>query len=374
ERDSDERTKNVYKAWAFACPIPWIQACLRSNKSQNNLKCMLVSHAFVDLWRKIVEDQSFDKALFNLLDEPEQDYMRYCLNKCKISSREFDSAYNEQLDGYIKRLKMLQGAESIGDDNPGIKKEMRQLLDKLYEKGVFSVAYYRQRNNQFKIIWPTNATTSTYTITLPDGTYSASDINNYLQYWSIQNNLYLTNDTTGEYYYFISCAENVSSYAIQFTMQPVRNITGYTAVAGFPTMPVTAYTPQLQIIDSGFGNIVGYTPATYPTAQTTRVYAVNSDLVAQLDPFAAVVVGLSCLYNPLANNSQALHTFTSAGVGFAGLITTSQAAGIAYTPCQGQNNEITVSFYDQSFQPLQITDPNVTIRLLFRQKKYDISI
>ncbi|DBA03252.1 TPA: hypothetical protein N0F65_011611, partial [Lagenidium giganteum] len=176
--------------------------------------------------------------------------------------------------------------------------------------------------------------------------------------------LYLTNDTTGEYYYFISCAENVSSYAIQFTMLPVQNVTGYTAAAAFPTMPVTAYTPQLQIIDSGFGNIVGYTTATYPAAQTTSVYAVNSDLVAQLDPVAAVVVGLSCLYNPLANNSRALHTFTSAGVGYAGLITTSQ----------GVNTEIVVSFYDQTMQPLQIVDPNVTIRLLFRQKKYDISI
>ncbi|GMF10499.1 unnamed protein product [Phytophthora lilii] len=84
----------------------------------------------------------------------------------------------------------------------------------------------QRQNNSFKIIWPTAATTTTYSITLPDGTYTASDINNYLQYWSIQNNLYLTNNTTGEYYYFISCAENPSAYAIQFTMQPVKNITG----------------------------------------------------------------------------------------------------------------------------------------------------
>ncbi|DBA03253.1 TPA: hypothetical protein N0F65_011612 [Lagenidium giganteum] len=96
-------------------------------------------------------DKSFDKTLFNLLDESEQDYMRYFLNKCKISSREFESAYNEQLDGLVKRLKILDGAKSIGDDNPGIKKEMKDILDKLFEKGVFSISYYTQFKRQLKL-------------------------------------------------------------------------------------------------------------------------------------------------------------------------------------------------------------------------------
>ncbi|GMF61693.1 unnamed protein product [Phytophthora fragariaefolia] len=294
-----------------------LHARLRSGKTNVNLKTMLVSHAFVDLWRKIEDDHSFDKHLFGRLHESEQDFMRYCLSKCQIKSREFDSAYNEQLDGLVKRLKMLQGAESIGDDNP--------------------------------------------------------DINNYVQYWGIQNNLYLTNDTTGEYYYFISCVENPSAYAIQFTMMPVKNLTGYTAASGMPTMPVTAYPPQLQINNSAFGDIVGLDVATYPSSQQTSIYAVNSNKTPQIDPVSAVVVGLNCLYNPLASNAQALHTFTSSGVGYDGLITTSQAAGITYTPCQGTNNEIVVSFYDQNFQPLQIVDGNVCIRLLFTQKN-DISI
>ncbi|ETP23549.1 hypothetical protein F441_03346 [Phytophthora nicotianae CJ01A1] len=112
---------------------------------------MLVSHAFVDLWHLIEDEKSFDKHLFSLLDEPEQDFMRYCLSKCHIKSREFDSAYNEQLDGVVKRLKMLQGATAIGDDNPGIKKEMKQLLDKLYEKGVFSTNYYTQFKRLMKL-------------------------------------------------------------------------------------------------------------------------------------------------------------------------------------------------------------------------------
>ncbi|KAL7689763.1 hypothetical protein Plhal304r1_c014g0051681 [Plasmopara halstedii] len=117
-------------------------ARLRSGKTHVNLKTMLVSHAFVDLWHLIEDEKSFDKHLFSLLDELEQ--MSY-------QSREFDSAYNEQLDGVVKRLKMLQGATAIGDNNPGIKKEMKQLLDKLYEKGVFSTNYYTQFKRLMKL-------------------------------------------------------------------------------------------------------------------------------------------------------------------------------------------------------------------------------
>lgn len=241
-----------------------------------------------------------------------------------------------------------------------------------YEIALGSISIYyswkaitsQRQNNSFKIIWPTDATTTTYTITLPDGTYSASDINNYLQYFCIQNNLYLINNTTGTYYYFISVAENPSSYAIQFTMLPVKNLTGYTAAVGMPTMPATAYTPQLQVVDSAFGSIIGFSPATYPAAQQTTVYAVNSNLVPQVDPVASVVVGISNLQNPLSSNNLILHTFTSAGVGFGGLINTSQGQGIAYCPMQGTNSELMVGFYDQNMLPLQITDPNACIRLL----------
>ncbi|TMW64755.1 hypothetical protein Poli38472_011635 [Pythium oligandrum] len=351
------------------------------------------SAVIANLFKSYNEDKSFDKTLFNSLDDAEREFMKYLLNKCKITSRGFESAYNEGLDVYVKRLKHLQGAQDIGDDNPNIKKEMLGILDTLYNKGVFTPGYYnafkraitnrnadgnwrtitsQRQNNTFKIIWPTASTTQAYTITLPDGTYTAQDINAYLQYWSIQNNLYLINNTTGNYYYFISCAENVSSYAIQFNMQPVRAVSGYTAASGFPTMSVTAYTPQLQIIDSGavsFSSIVGLTQGTYPAAQTTSLYSVYSNFVPTIDPTAAVVIGISNLYNPLANNSQVLHTFTSAGVEYGALVTTSQGQGISYCPMQGTNNEIILSFYDQNMMPLQLIDPNVCIRLLMCPKK-----
>ncbi|DBA05337.1 TPA: hypothetical protein N0F65_007499 [Lagenidium giganteum] len=64
-----------------------LHARLRSGKTHVNLKTMLVSHAFVDLWHLIEDEKSFDKHLFSLLDEPEQGLMRYCLRNV-ISSHE----------------------------------------------------------------------------------------------------------------------------------------------------------------------------------------------------------------------------------------------------------------------------------------------
>ncbi|GMF22533.1 unnamed protein product [Phytophthora lilii] len=126
---------------------------------------------------------------------------------------------------------------------------------------------------------------------------------------------------------------------------------------------------RIQVDNSAFGTIIGFSPATYPAAQTTSVYAINSNLVPQIDPTAAVVITCSNLYNPSANNNQVLHTFTSAGVEYGGLITTSQGQGLAFTPMQGTNSELTLSFLDQNMIPLGIIDNNVCIRLLIRPKK-----
>ena len=148
----EQKQKRTYrKAGPFHMEFHGLQACLRSDKSEVNIKTMLVSHAFVDLWWLIREDMQFNKALFDLLDEHERDFMRYCLNKCKITSRQFDSSYNQLLDGLVKRLKMLEGAKRIGDDSPLIKTEMRSIIDKLYEKSVFSASYYSQFKRLMKL-------------------------------------------------------------------------------------------------------------------------------------------------------------------------------------------------------------------------------
>lgn len=142
---SETKTKRtISKHGPFFVKFNGLHACVCSPHARRYLKSMLVSHAFVDLWHVIEQDKSFDKTLFDRLDEQERDFMRYCLNKCKLTSRGFDSAYNAILDKHVHRLKMLQGALVIGNDNASIIPEMNSILDLLYEKGVFTQAYYNQ--------------------------------------------------------------------------------------------------------------------------------------------------------------------------------------------------------------------------------------
>lgn len=231
----------------------------------------------------------------------------------------------------------------------------------------------RRNNSRFNIIWPIGASTTTYNIALPNGTYSAADLDAYLKYWSIQNKLYLINDTTGEYKYFISISENPAQYALQVVVEPWKAVTGWTAAAGAPAFSTSGYAPQITILnDDGFTKIIGLTPATYPAAPSTSTATVISNVTPQVDPVASVIVGCSALYNPLASNSQVLHTFTSAGVPYGGLITSSIGNGISYCPMQGSNTELIISLYDQDMRPLEVLDPNVCIRLLVRPKQADM--
>ena len=43
------------------------------------------------------------------------------------------------------------------------------------------------KNNTFSFTWVTASTTTTYNVTIPDGLYEITDINNYLQFVFIQN-------------------------------------------------------------------------------------------------------------------------------------------------------------------------------------------
>lgn len=134
----------------FYIDFDGLMAILRSEKRPNvAIKRMLVSHAFVDLYRMIHEDKSFSQSLFETLGESERDFMRYALKKCKITSREFDTAYNKVLSHYVSKLQMLQDAVKIGNDSPDIKKEMKSILDKLYQKNMFSTAYYAHLKRAF---------------------------------------------------------------------------------------------------------------------------------------------------------------------------------------------------------------------------------
>lgn len=224
-------------------------------------------------------------------------------------------------------------------------------------------------NNKFSFTFPAaGATINTFNITLPDGTYSAADLNNYIQWFCIQNNLYLINSSTGDYRYFLTIQENAAQYAIEFISYPVPTSlpSGYTAPVGWPGYPTSATRPQLIINNTGFGQIIGFNNGTYPaTAIGAAPFSKISDFVPQLSPVQSVIILLDAVSNPFASNSGVIGTINSKGTAYGSLISYSSPE-YSWTVCQGIRNEITVRFVDQLFRPLKLIDQNLTMRILLR--------
>jgi len=249
-------------------------------------------------------------------------------------------------------------------------------------------------NNVYQLTIPT-ATPITATITIQDGAYQVSTLNNALQYWFIQNGYTLQNPTTLNYYYFAAFVVNPSTYQVDFittafpssgtstdlTASPSLNsyvgITGaYTGAAtdaivgsGFHNKWPTSANQSMQLTvlsTNTFGSIIGFVAGTYPAAPTISgtTSTVGSTLTPNINPIYCVQMRLSCAYSKFSNNSQFLHQFTNGDTQIGALINATPSYYRA-RPCIGIHNMLVLTMYDQNGNALQLIDPNVSIELNF---------
>lgn len=224
-------------------------------------------------------------------------------------------------------------------------------------------------NNKFSIIFPSGATSTTYNIIIPDGTYSVSDLNNYLKYWFIQNNLYITNNTSGDITVYAEFVENAPAYAVSFVCYPLPTSTPSGFSNAGITWPTVSRGLQITINNQGFSDIIGFPLGTYPAVQSATIVTTNSSIVPQISPVQSVIVMVDAVSNPFASNSGVVHTFSSKGVQFGSLISSSPNE-YNYVQCQqGMRQQIIIRLVDQLFRPLNLLDTNLTIKLLMKLKE-----
>ena len=221
-------------------------------------------------------------------------------------------------------------------------------------------------NNTLSIIFPTAATTATVSITIPNGSYSVTDLNAYLQSVMITNGYYLV-DGSGNYIYYIELVENATAYSIQLNCYPVPTTlpTGYTNPGGW-VLPTTAYTPQLVVPNTAITSILGFATGTFPPAHQTTTYSKLSTTVPQLSPVSSVIVGCNLVNNKLANPRNVIYSFSPNGTTYGSQIV-SNAYQYSWVDVQdGTFGSIDITFYDQNFGALQILDTNIVIFLLIK--------
>jgi len=240
-------------------------------------------------------------------------------------------------------------------------------------------------NNTFTYTW--NGTTNqTYTITIPDGLWDISAINNYIQYVCLQNGTYW--EVSGTYYYPFELIINANRYAVQLNTYQIP--TAATAPAGATTPSAgwpTVVFNSVVTFPSAFNAIVGYTAGfasannvgggiTFGTATAATNYAtVNSvntisylsNLAPQVQPNSSVLFSLSNINNPYTQPSSIIYSLNS-NVGVGELISEKPPNFMWNKLIDGTYNELRLTFLSPTLQAITINDPNMTILLTIRDK------
>ncbi|RAW25975.1 hypothetical protein PC110_g17619 [Phytophthora cactorum] len=204
---------------------------------------------------------------------------------------------------------------------------------------------------------PTAATTSTISITLPDGIYAYADINRSIQTALVNAGAYLI-DASGNNVFYLQLSENSVYYAAQldFSATPTSLPTGYTRPAtglystGGSGLPTTARVLRL-IIDNGyFGKVVGLTSGTYPSAPATVASAQLSNIIPQIQPSSSYVVRCDLIKNEYVASGDILSAFDR-GDAQVGQLISYKPGQYAWMNCHnGSRSSITISIYNQNDQ------------------------
>ena len=237
-------------------------------------------------------------------------------------------------------------------------------------------SYYNNRT--FSLIFPKGATTQTISVTLPEGFYTVTDINSYIQQICLDNGAYLI-DSTGNYVYYQQLVYNSTYYSVQLLLYPVPTTlpTGYsyasagTLYTSSTNLPTTSYTPQLVLASSGsIATIIGFkTGTTYPSAQSTANQSILSTLTPVGSTVNSIIMQCSLVNNPVTSPSDILDSLPIHNSTFGSNITYEPSFEKFISLSDGTFNNFTFSFRDQNLNEIYARDPNVSITLIIRQKK-----
>ena len=221
-------------------------------------------------------------------------------------------------------------------------------------------------NNTVTFVWP-SATPVTTTFTIPEGYYSASDLNSFLQSQMYSNNYYVTSNNGTNVIYFYEIVQNSVRYSIQLNSYYVptsANATtlGYSQPSGATwAYPASNKTPQLTF-GTAFGSLIGMTAQTYPaTVQST-----NQSQISTITPIISPVNSYILTCN-LINSKYSIpsNVFFSLPLnGSLGQLISYVAPSVVYSDIAPNTyNNIVIQMYDQNFNKLELKDNEIVLTL-----------
>lgn len=239
-------------------------------------------------------------------------------------------------------------------------------------------------NNSFQYSMPQSTggvdNRVTRTVTIPDGLYNISDINNLLQYDLITANFYLVGATSNLYYATITI--NPTRYAVQLTTYAVPTAlpAGYSApTAGWGgagnTLPVASADGQFTILATNdFYKIIGFTSPTYVLPYSTPIVSIAtqtflSNIAPQVQPNPSLLIAITGIDNKFANPSSIIYSITPS-VAIGELISEKPPEFNYNRLLQGSYNKIRLQFLGSgNLAPVAIADPNILLMLVIKDEE-----
>jgi hypothetical protein len=243
-------------------------------------------------------------------------------------------------------------------------------------------------NNTFSYNWTQGATTTTYTVIVPNGLYEISSLNQYLQFTFIANGTYLTT-AGGLNVYFAEFVLNPSRYAVQINTYLVpTSFATYTIptniTTGLPLAPPTqTFNPVITLpanINQIFGFVAGF--ATDANTNNSFVAPVNSQYVSKntagtisyistlapnVQPNSSVLLSCSAVDNPYAQPTSIIYSITPS-VAIGAIINEKPPAFMWNRLINGTYNQLRLTILGTNLVPLAINDPAITIILVIKDK------
>jgi len=234
------------------------------------------------------------------------------------------------------------------------------------------------KNNIFSYSWVVAGVLTTFTVTIPNGLYEITDINNYLQYVFIQNGHYLINNLSKNVYY-AEFLVNPNTYAVNIITYPVPTSlpSGWTTPTANPqtgalawgTFPATFFNPIITI-PASFNLIIGYA-AGFATVINTGINTIlthTSSVAPNVQPNSSVLMTISNISNIYSSPSSVIHSITP-DVGFGSLIRSVPNEYVFCDLLKGTINSLYVRLLGTDGNALNILDSNMTIILVVKERK-----
>jgi len=236
-------------------------------------------------------------------------------------------------------------------------------------------------NNIIQYIWINGAgVQTTYTITIPDGLYEVSTLNQLLQYTFIQNGHYLVN--SGQNVYYAELILNPSRYAVQINtfLFPTSLPVGYTNPAAVP-FPPQSFNPSI-ILPPSINNILGFVPnfttninlnnafvppvSPYVSKLANGTLSYISTTAPNLQPNSSVIINISNIDNQYAQPTGTCYTIIPT-VGIGEVINEQPVNYIWNKLIPGTYNQLTISILGNNLAPIKIQDPSMTFVFVIKE-------